>query len=410
MLNYLFHFFTGYVIIKIEGKNKENFINMCAAEKLPIRNIKCHGRLYSSGEIKPSLYHRLKLSAKDSGCKIGVLKRGGLPFFLLRLKKRKIFCFGFIIALLLLVWLCSRIWVIDILETDPLKRAEISQILENKGILCGMPANKIKPFDFQQEVLAQYPGYTRFWLEKKGTKLSVDIRYAKPTPAVDSPYSICNIVAKNSGIIKKIVARRGNSKVLENTYVKKGDILISGIVTNPTSGALYVKADGDIYAEVSYTFEKTASLNSVKRVKTGNISKKYVLEFLGKSFNLFLREPAYSHYDGTITDKSIKFFGEYFLPVKLRTYTYHEVSLKPQVEDAETLEKNLKTQLEKSATLKIPEKNIISKDFKTNITNGDVTVTFNVTALENIATSEEITYESTPFVVSDINKKAIVDH
>ncbi len=407
MLNYLFHFLTGYVIIKIEGSGKEEFINICTAEKIHIRNIKCHGSMYSSGEISPSVYHKLKLFAKDHGCKISVLKRGGLPFFLYRLKKRKVFCLGFFASVIALVWLCSRIWVIDIAETDPLKRTEISDILSNNGIVCGISARSIKPFDFQQDILRMYPEYTRFWLEKHGTKLTVDVRYAKIPPEVDSPYDICNITATKSGVIKKMVVRHGNPTVLENTFVYEGDLLVSGIITNSQGHPLFVKADADIFAEVNRSFSESAPLISVDRIKTGRISKKYCIEVFGKSFNLFFKEPDFTHYDGEITNKPLKFFGEYFLPLSLRTYKYCEVTPTPITRSASALETELKNNLLNTLKLSVPENNLISHEFVTTITDTEVIVTLNAIITENIAKETRINYESKPFVVSDITKKYI---
>ena len=407
MLNYLFHFLTGYVIIKIEGSGKEEFINICTAEKLPIRNIKYHGSMFSSGEISPGSYHKIKLFAKDHGCKISVLKRGGLPFFLHRLKKRKIFCLGFFASVIVLVWLCSRIWVIDIAETDPLKRADISDILSNNGIVCGISARSINPFDFQQDILRMYPGYTRFWLEKHGTKLTVDVRYAKIPPEVDSPYDICNITAAKSGVIKKLVVRAGNPAVQENTFVNTGELLVGGIITNSQGQPLFVKADADVFAEINRSFSMSAPFLSVDRIKTGKISKKYCVEVFGKSFNLFFREPDFAHYDGEITNKPLRFFGEYFLPLSLRIYKYCEVKPKPVTKTASELESELKDKLLNSLNLSVPENNLISHEFVTTVTDTEVIVTLNVTCRENIAKETPITYESKPFVVSDITKKYI---
>jgi similar to stage IV sporulation protein len=252
-----------------------------------------------------------------------------------------------------------------------------------------------------------YPKYTRFWLEKHGTKLTVDVRYAKTPPEVDSPYDICNIVSDKSGVIKKLVVRSGNPAVKENTFVNKGELIVSGIITNPEGQPMFVKADADVFAEVNRSFSESAPLISVDRIKTGRISKKYCIEVFGKSFNLFFKEPGFTHYDGEITNKPLKFFGEYFLPLSLRTYKYCEVKPTSVTRSASELEEGLKNNLLNTLKLSVPENNIISHEFVTTVTDTTVTVTLNVTCTENIAISSPITYETKPFVVSDITKKYI---
>ncbi len=407
MFKNLFHFWSGYVIIRIEGKNTEQFINGCVSGNLPFRMLKRHGSAFASAEISPRLYHGIKLFARDYDCRISVIKRGGLPFLLLRLKKRKTFCMGFAAAIILLVWLCSRVWVIEIPEPDPAGKLKIAAILRENGIVCGMPKSALNASRLQQEVLSMYPEYTRFYADVHGTKLTVDVRYGSEVPEIDPADRARNIVAAHDGVIEKLVVRRGHSVVSAGAFVTEGQLLISGVTPITNYGDLYVFAEGDVLARTERVFSDSLPLKYTGRIKTGKSTKKYCITLFGKEFNLFLKAPSYTHYDGEISETPLKFFGEYFLPGSVRIYKYNEVSPTPVTRTGDEAEKELKTRLYTLLVSTVGEKNIISHSFDVRASEESVTVTLKAQCLENIAKSVEITFEEKPFLRENITPEAI---
>ena len=409
MLNYLFHFLTGYVIIKIEGRGVENFLNLCNSENIHIRKLRRRGNEFATGEINPSFYHHIKLFSRDCGCKISVSKRCGMPFTFMRLKKRKAFCIGFFVSAFLLLFLCSRIWVINLNETDYEKRELLKTVLAENGVKSGMPRRELKPFDIQKNVLGTHSEYSWFWIEVKGTVADVQVRYKKQPPEVHDSYDICNIVSDKSGIIEKITVRSGVPAVEQGTAVTEGQLLVSGVVPNAVMSAMYVHSDADITAKVPKSITKTAPLNVTERIKTGVSEKKYSITLFGKPFNLFLKSPAFKHYDGNIYEKHFKLFGDFYLPVTFRTYVYNEVKPVQKRIEPITAEEELKNELYAELKNTVGEENIVSKEFAANRTDNEVTVTMKAECLEKIGKKTEITFENKPFVPKDISKSTITD-
>ena len=407
MLKKLFHFLSGYVIIRIEGKSTEQFLNGCVSGGLCLSMLRRHGNEVATAEIPPRLYHSIKLFARDYDCRISVVKRGGLPFFLLRLKKRKVFCMGFAAAIILFVWLCSRVWVIEIPEPDPSYNLKIASILRENNIVCGMPKNALNPSALQQNVLAMHPEFTRFYAEVRGTKLTVDVRYSSKAPEIDPAGRTCNIVASHGGVIEKMVVRRGHGVVSEGTVVSEGQLLISGITPITNYGDLYVFADGDVFALTTRELTESLPLKYTERIKTGKSTKKYCVTILGKEFNLFLKTPSYTHYDGEITEKPLKFFGEYFLPGAVRIYRYDEVTPTNITRSAEDARRELESRLFTLLKSTVGVANIVSHQFEVSSTKNVVTVTLKARCRENIAKKAEITFEEKPFLRENITPEAI---
>ena len=376
-------------------------------EKLCTGHIRRFGREYASAEIAPRCYHLIKLYANDCGCKISVMRRGGLPFLWLKLKKRKVFCLGSAMAVIMLVWMCSRIWVIDIALTDPIQKQKVSDILKENNIVCGMPKSDLDPKELQQKVLMNHGEFTRFMAELHGTRLTIDVRYAHPIPQLDPTDKVGNVVASKSGLVEKMTVRRGHPAVTEGMYVAQGQLLISGITPVPAHGNLYVYADGDVFATTEQTLTSTLPVTVTARVKTGKVTKKHCLRIFGKNFNLFFKAPDYTHYDGFISEKNLSFGGEYFLPVSLLTYQYFEVEPVAETRNPAQLEQSAKESLLAQLTTSVGEKNIIDYTYEVSKTSDLVTVTLRAKCRENIAKTEEIYFEEPPFLRKDITPKAI---
>ena len=85
----LLRLLLGYVRVEIEGYYIERFINICQLRKILIWNLKREKgvKLYINIGIKD--YKKLREISRKTNCKIKILKKKGLPFFINKYKKRK---------------------------------------------------------------------------------------------------------------------------------------------------------------------------------------------------------------------------------------------------------------------------------------------------------------------------------
>ena len=133
----------GYVRIEVEGYWVERFINICINNNLVIWNLKMEKgtKLYLNIGIQDFKY--ISKIAKKTRCKVGILKKRGIPFLLDKYKKRKIFAIFFII-ILILIYISSRyVWNVEINVEDNLKVENIRQDLEEAGLKRGILKKQI---------------------------------------------------------------------------------------------------------------------------------------------------------------------------------------------------------------------------------------------------------------------------
>ena len=90
MLLHILTYIKGYVQIRASGYSPERFINACKH-----RNIRIWGLIANKGcyEMYTTIreFKKLKPIIRKTGTKVTVIGRYGLPFFIYRHRKRKIF-------------------------------------------------------------------------------------------------------------------------------------------------------------------------------------------------------------------------------------------------------------------------------------------------------------------------------
>ena len=108
----------------IEGYYIERFINICKSKKIAVWNLKREKDIKLRFKISIQDFKKICEIAKKTKCKVKIESKKGMPFFINKHKKRKVFLF-LLIALIVLVMLSSNyVWNVEI-------QVENNEILEN---------------------------------------------------------------------------------------------------------------------------------------------------------------------------------------------------------------------------------------------------------------------------------------
>ena len=93
LIKVILSYILGYVKIAVEGYYLERFINICNSKKITIWNLKKDKNVKLYLNVRIQDFKTITKIAKKTGCKVKISKKCGLPFFMNRYKKRKIFAF-----------------------------------------------------------------------------------------------------------------------------------------------------------------------------------------------------------------------------------------------------------------------------------------------------------------------------
>jgi len=393
LLRILLRYIFGYVNISVEGYYIERFINTCLSKSIFIWNVKREKSTYMHANVGIDDFKRLKEVSKKTKCKMKIERKRGLPFILNRYRKRKIFAILLVVIAIAMFVTSKFVWNIEVEGLEQIPHDEIMKNLAECGLSVGTLKSKIKSQEIINKIRLDRDDIAWMNVDLRGTNVIVKIVETTKKPEIINQDEYCNIVSNKKAQITKITANTGTILVKPGDIVTENTILIGGWMEGKFTGIRYVHASGDIEAKVWYSKKEKMELNQISLKKTGNEEKRYEIKFNNFKINLYKTLPNFQKCDTINTEKKLKLFSNFYLPITLGISTFYEleeekISLKPE-EAKKILEEKLKNELSEE----IEDKASI-KDIKVNAheETGAVEVEVIYEVLEHIGTEEKIIY------------------
>lgn len=304
--------------ILIRGKSPKYFLALLLQKKVAIYSV-----LEKNDEIIVVVdyegYQEI-LNTKTS-YSITILNRFGFAKVQYLFHKYFIFLLGIIFFIAIVSFLSHVIFKVEVIHSNEEIRNILYQDLEELGI------SKFKfrvSYDEKEKIVEKILKKETEkieWLEieEAGTKYIVRVEERKKNKkeVIKTPQ---NIVAKKDAMILEIVAEEGEVKRKKLDYVKKGDVIISGLIYNKEDIVSKRCARGKVFGEVWYKVTVEIPKHYHEEKITGKKKKKLEIKFLDKTIHLF------SHFD-TYQKKSISLLSSRILPIKLLFSTYLETEV-----------------------------------------------------------------------------------
>ena len=352
--NKLLQYIEGYVDIVVEGYYIERFINICSNKQIDLWNLKRIDSITINASIKISEFRKLKQICKKTKCKVKIKNKKGLPFLVRKYKKRKVFIGFLLLIIIVIISLSNFVWNIEVEGTASINPQEIINIAKEEGLDIGKLKGSIDTKKVINQIRLKRDDVAWAGIEIKGTNVKIKIAEADKKPEIIDESEFCNIVADKDGIISKVSARNGTPLVKQGDVVKKGDIIIAGWLEGKYTDKQYVHSQGEVTAKVYYTSTQNVELKEVQKIETGNIDKSYAIKVNNFQINLPKTLPKFQKYDTIETNKKLKLFSDFYLPIEIveKEYKeYEETTIIHSIEEAkqigidraaEQLQENLK--------------------------------------------------------------------
>ena len=313
---WIYRFICGFLTVEVSGDIAENILNICAKNGIPLWGIKRTGKkLCCRMTIKS--FKLLPKVRKNSGIRIHILKKYGIPFIAARYKKRYGIIAGAAIFFGLLKLMSLFVWSIEVEGNKTVSASEITAACEEIGVYEGMNKKDLDPKNAGQSLLLKCGRLAWASFNLEGCRLTVNVTEAKPKAEDNSIPT--NLKAAADGIITKIYVTSGNCVVKVGDSVAKGDLLVSGIIENE-NGTRFVHSIGKIEAVTEREIILDGSFEKKETVKTGEKKKKSALYFFTFKIPLYLGKVS-GGYESRTEVKSVKLFNK-SLPIRLYTKTF----------------------------------------------------------------------------------------
>jgi similar to stage IV sporulation protein len=230
-------------------------------------------------KINYSDYKRLKKYLVSY--KVTIYSDTGIYKFIYYLKKYIVFIIASFISIIILLLANNIVYKVDIKTSDKKIKEILLKEIDNYSIGVMHFKKRHKDIEVIVDKILDNNKDSIEWLEIKYDGLIMNVLVTPKSKVKDnSNYKYCNIIAKTDARINAINVKRGSSLKEINDYVIKGDIIISGLITNDTDIKNIVCADGDVYGETWYRIKVSIPLLEEKINYTGK--NRYNIEIVNK--------------------------------------------------------------------------------------------------------------------------------
>ncbi|MDO5291851.1 MAG: sporulation protein YqfD [bacterium] len=334
MLKRIITWLRGYLLCIIKGYSPERFLNLCSNHQILIWDLKKVDEGYQF-QIMLRDYYKLRPIVRKTKTMPYVRKRFGLPFYIHRYRKRKIFFVGIVLAVSIVYYMSLFIWDIQVSGQYSHTEEAIVKFLDSKGVYAGVKKGTLNCQEIEETIRKKYPDIGWVSAEIRGTRLLLELTETNMPKPYEKQTDPCHIVADKDCIVEKIVTRKGTPMVKEGQVVKKGDILVSGVIELHGDDQTVIQkqavvADADITVKTYYKYKSGFDLDYVDKIYTDNSMKYYSFSMFGRQFYICNPLKDYNKYekcDKIVDETTLKLNTNFYLPFSVSSIENKEYEL-----------------------------------------------------------------------------------
>ena len=378
--------FSSSIKIKVTGRNINNFLKRLINNNINIEKV----IPISHKEIDLIINYQdldkvLKLKTIYN---IKIIRYYGKLRIIKRIKKDIFILSSLLISLLLIYTLSNIIFKVEVIHSNKNIIKLVTKELEDNGIKKYKFVKNYQEIEKIKNKILEENKDTLEWLEiiREGTKYTIRVeeRIINNKPKDNKIY---NIVASKNAVIKNIYAESGEKIRSINTYVKKGDIIISSDITLPNNEKISKTASGKVQGEVWYNINIEYPYQYHEMKYTGNKKKVLVLNLLNKRISFF------DFHKYKTFNRNIKYiFNNNITPISLIYEDEYETNIINEVYDYNTDREKAITKAKEKILEKYPNIKDITdiKIIKEEDRKNKISLNLFVTCLEDITEYKEV--------------------
>lgn len=393
-------FLEHSVTLKIEGFEQQKLISECMRKDIPIKDIHIQSDIEMILTLMEWDYQTFLKTTKNK-YRITVLRERGYKPVAKKAFGKKSTMIGLILFALILYYQSTFVSEIRIFGYESFTESEIRESLREAGLYEGCS----KSVDLKAVKLHLYKDLDNIaWIGVKyiGNLAEVTIAEGTITPKPVDESKPCDIVADKEGYVEKTIAREGVVAALPGTYVKPGDVLISGMIPVKSTAygtpdvnktERYVHSAGEVYVRVPYRLNYYQEKYRDIKTPTGNCLvgiRMEIGDFKLNTANIL------NYYDNSVYEENKLLHIVRPIPVSLAFAKIDEITVTEHERSKEEIEKEGNRQVRAAIRQNLPENvQILNKSLKFSPGENIIGVTIMLEALEKIGMEKEIVIGNT---------------
>ncbi len=320
MLAFL-RYLRGYLKLHISGYSPERFMNLCRLNGIILWDIVPTEEYYIC-KIARSDYPNIDSFLEKTKVKAEIRQEYGLPFFMRKNRKRKIFFAGVIVSFLFIYGMSFFIWSFTFTGNQMIHDDILLRFVNSLGVNYGTYKQNIDIPMLEEEIREYFDGISWVSVKISGTGLIVSVKeneilakeVTKETPISD------DLISGTKGTIVKMITRKGVPLVKVGDEVDVGTVLVEGKVPIfDNDGNIlsydYTDADADVTIRTEYPIHRKVSRYYRHKNFTGNEYTIPYVRFGQHYFTFIYKKNPYRLYDVIVKEDTHPLFTEFSIPV-----------------------------------------------------------------------------------------------
>ena len=296
----------------------------------------------------------------DTGFRITSEEKIGLPFVLMRYRKRAGIYIGAALFVFLLYFPSMFIWEINVTGGKAVAPETVLDGLEKQGLTIGSPIRQLDVNKICTDYLLSDGSLSWISINIIGTKAEVVVRdFTESDPETEKNPS--NLIAECDGFIDSIELFSGQAVVASGDSVHKGQVLVSGFYQGRNESVYRLEhSDAHIYARIVKNYTETVPLIGEKPITTGRVTKYRFIFFFGKKLSFFGdHSDPYESSEAKTSLQKLTVFG-HALPIGFVTVEYRETVMKDFSIDEKEAEKLAEKRMADRISSEMPNAQVLS--------------------------------------------------
>ncbi|SHI37603.1 similar to stage IV sporulation protein [Clostridium cavendishii DSM 21758] len=286
----------GNITVEIRTEKPEKIINMLWYKGIRAKNINKLNITTIIMEIPMNDYDKLKDITKRIDCKIKVIKKDGLAFFIYSLKRKIGIIIGILLFTGIIFVLSNYIWAIEIETNKNIPPFELRKELSEIGIKPGITKKSFNVYDLEKKIENKNAEimWVRARIEGSTLKIKVEEKVNPPKEIVKGDNK--DLISKLDGEVLRVYTSKGTAQVKSGDVVKKGQVLIKGI-EGKEGFEFQTPAEGKVIANTFYERMIELQVSGKRYEKTGETKEDIYIQILNKKIYLKKAVKNFADYD-----------------------------------------------------------------------------------------------------------------
>lgn len=267
-------------------------------------------------------YGKIRKKIESRGDSLRILRKSGPYWTLNGMKKRPVLLVGCIFLLMLILYLPTRIYFINVEGNETVPARQILEAAQKCGISFGASRRAVRSEKVKNALLAELPQLKWAGVNTSGCTATISVRERIPDEGEAPKKQVGNVVAIRDGFVVSATSTSGTLLCKPGQTVMEGQILISGY----TDCGICIQADkaeGEIFAQTDRDISMLLPLNALERTDRSGVQRKISLCIGKKRINLWKDSGIWDVTCGRIyKEYYITLPGDFCLPIALAVETY----------------------------------------------------------------------------------------